>query len=118
MFYVTNLPVHLFIKILACVYLLFPWLGRRTAVNDAERIDNQNNPQLEKPQSHVECSSAALENNPVWKRLQHLEALVTELSSKPAKIPPEKEHVLHESMDRIKSIEYDLQKTKRVSLPL
>lgn len=52
--------------------------------------------------------------DPLWQRLQNLEAVVTEMVNKPTTIPPEKEDILHESLNRIKSIEYDLQKTKKV----
>lgn len=52
---------------------------------------------------------------PCLERLQRLEASFSKLSSKPAVIPIEKEQVLQESWDRIKSIEYDLEKTKKVS---
>lgn len=52
--------------------------------------------------------------HPCCKKLQYLENAVTELLKKPAKIPPEKDDMLLESMSRIKSIEYDLQKTKKV----
>ncbi|KAL5998551.1 hypothetical protein ACLOJK_009494 [Asimina triloba] len=55
---------------------------------------------------------------PYLERLQRLEALVTELSRKPVTMPPEKDSALRESMDRIKSIEYDLQKTKKNSKAL
>ncbi|WOL17195.1 phosphatidylinositol/phosphatidylcholine transfer protein SFH13-like isoform X3 [Canna indica] len=47
-------------------------------------------------------------------RLQKLELFLHELSSKPAEIPQEKEHMILDSMDRIKCIECDLQKTNRV----
>ncbi|CAN0922959.1 Phosphatidylinositol/phosphatidylcholine transfer protein SFH13 [Linum grandiflorum] len=51
---------------------------------------------------------------PCMERLQRLESLVVELSNKPPQIPKEKEQVLVESLDRIKSVEFDLEKTKRV----
>lgn len=53
--------------------------------------------------------------NPCLERLQRLEQLFTELKSKSAEIPIEKERVLMDSWERIKSIEFDLDKTKRVS---
>lgn len=56
-------------------------------------------------------------NEPLWQRLQNLETVVTQMTNKPRTIPPEKENILQESLSRIKSIEYDLQKTKKV-LPL
>lgn len=52
--------------------------------------------------------------HPCYQKLQQLENMVSELSKKPAKIPAEKEDMIHESLSRIKSIEYDLQKTKKV----
>lgn len=47
-------------------------------------------------------------------RLQKLEKVIQKLSNKPAGIPLEKEQMLLESMNRIKSVEFDLEKTKRV----
>ncbi|KAI4307788.1 hypothetical protein L6164_030933 [Bauhinia variegata] len=46
-------------------------------------------------------------------RLQRLEKAFEELSNKPADMPPGKEQMLMESLDRIKSVEFDLEKTKR-----
>ncbi|XVF03535.1 hypothetical protein REPUB_Repub05bG0002500 [Reevesia pubescens] len=51
---------------------------------------------------------------PCIERLQKLEKAFKELSSKPAEIPIEKEKMLMESLDRIKSVEFDLHKTKQV----
>lgn len=52
--------------------------------------------------------------NPCCQRLQHLEQLVTDLLNKPSRIPLDKEQTILESLTRIKAIEYDLQKTKKV----
>lgn len=52
--------------------------------------------------------------HPCEEKLKQLEAMVAELSSKPSKIPQEKDEMLAESMNRIRSMEYDLQKTKKV----
>jgi len=49
-------------------------------------------------------------------RLEILEKTFGELSHKPAGIPLEKEQMLMSSLDRIKSVEFDLEKTKRVFL--
>ncbi|XVF70981.1 hypothetical protein PTKIN_Ptkin11bG0205700 [Pterospermum kingtungense] len=51
---------------------------------------------------------------PCIERLQKLEKAFKELSNKPTGIPVEKEKMLMESLDRIKSVEFDLEKTKRV----
>ncbi|KAL9365946.1 hypothetical protein Peur_037145 [Populus x canadensis] len=45
-------------------------------------------------------------------RLQRLEKIYEELSKRPAVIPLEKEKMLTESLERIKSVESDLEKTK------
>uniref|UniRef100_A0A6P6FN06 phosphatidylinositol/phosphatidylcholine transfer protein SFH13 isoform X1 n=1 Tax=Ziziphus jujuba TaxID=326968 RepID=A0A6P6FN06_ZIZJJ len=51
---------------------------------------------------------------PCIQRLQRLEKVFEEISNKPAKIPLEKDKILMESLERIKSVEFDLEKTKRV----
>ncbi|KAL5972314.1 hypothetical protein ACLOJK_041567 [Asimina triloba] len=51
---------------------------------------------------------------PCLQRLENLEMLFAQLRNKPAEIPLEKEHMITESLDRIKSIELDLEKTKKV----
>lgn len=54
--------------------------------------------------------------HPCWLRLQNLESMVTVLFDKPTDIPQEKEDILRDSLDRIKCIEQDLQKTKKALL--
>ncbi|BAT92944.1 hypothetical protein LR48_Vigan05g054900 [Vigna angularis] len=51
---------------------------------------------------------------PCIQRLQRIEKVFEELSNKPDGMPQEKEKMLMDSMDRIKSVEFDLEKTKRV----
>ncbi|KAI3526503.1 hypothetical protein L1887_05760 [Cichorium endivia] len=51
--------------------------------------------------------------HPCEEKLKQLEAMVAELSNKPSRIPQEKDEMLVESMNRIRSMEYDLQKTKK-----
>lgn len=102
----------------ALVYLIFQRLGRLLSVRHA-RLE------LEEQQHrrHDGGSSASpLQNTdqnqdrvePCWERLQHLESLVDDLYNKQTDIPQEKEDMLRESLNRIRSIEYDLQKTKKV----
>ncbi|XP_075486781.1 phosphatidylinositol/phosphatidylcholine transfer protein SFH13-like isoform X2 [Primulina tabacum] len=50
---------------------------------------------------------------PCLQRLKKLESLLEELMHKPAEIPIEKEQMLQYSLNRIKSVESDLEKTKR-----
>ncbi|CAA2984732.1 Phosphatidylinositol/phosphatidylcholine transfer protein SFH13 [Olea europaea subsp. europaea] len=51
---------------------------------------------------------------PCVQRLQRLESLLEELEQKPAEIPLEKEQMLLQSLNRIKTVELDLEKTKTV----
>nr|XP_023897842.1 phosphatidylinositol/phosphatidylcholine transfer protein SFH9-like isoform X1 [Quercus suber]XP_023897843.1 phosphatidylinositol/phosphatidylcholine transfer protein SFH9-like isoform X1 [Quercus suber]POE54060.1 phosphatidylinositol/phosphatidylcholine transfer protein sfh9 [Quercus suber] len=121
--YVTNLVVHIILKILGCVYLVLPWLGRFFAVQRAEnhlgnnsKPQNNRKPQLVDLRPQEQHISRSIKEDPLWKRLQQLETTVNDLVSKPTKIPQEKDDMLRESLSRIKSIEYDLQKTKKALL--
>ncbi|XP_075505640.1 phosphatidylinositol/phosphatidylcholine transfer protein SFH13-like [Primulina tabacum] len=51
---------------------------------------------------------------PCVQRLQRLENLLEQINKKRAEIPQEKEQMLEQSLDRIKSVEVDLEKTKRL----
>uniref|UniRef100_A0A1J3DX00 Phosphatidylinositol/phosphatidylcholine transfer protein SFH13 n=1 Tax=Noccaea caerulescens TaxID=107243 RepID=A0A1J3DX00_NOCCA len=51
---------------------------------------------------------------PCLERIQKLEKKYEEMRNKPAEIPVDKERMLMDSLDRIKSVEFDLEKTKRV----
>lgn len=113
----TSLVVHFLLKLLACIYLVFPRLGRYFEVKRGEKqLQEQCRRELGEPSCQEISTSPAIEDellHPCWQRLQHLENLVTELFNKPTRIPPEKEDMLVESLSRIKSIEYDLQKTRK-----
>lgn len=114
---VTSLVVHIILKILACIYLVLPGLRRFFAVQRAEKhLGNHSKPQFADLRSQEQLISRSIKEDPLWKRLQSLETVVNELVNKPTKIPPEKDDMLRESLSRIKSIEYDLQKTKRALL--
>lgn len=105
------------LKLLAFAEFLFRQVF---PVRNAHReLQDKNRSQSEIPDSQLQtCHEDMIEQNslqPCWQRLQQLEALVNELNKKPTNIPPEKEDMLLESLSRIRSIEYDLQKTKKVS---
>ena len=51
---------------------------------------------------------------PYVEKIRRLEIMLAEMTFKPLKIPKEKERLLEESWERIKSIEFDLKKTKKV----
>ncbi|KAL6633645.1 hypothetical protein ACP70R_026316 [Stipagrostis hirtigluma subsp. patula] len=52
--------------------------------------------------------------NPCLERLERLESVFNQLSRKPPELPKEKDRAIQDSFDRIKSIEFDLEKTKKV----
>ncbi|OMO95757.1 Cellular retinaldehyde binding/alpha-tocopherol transport, partial [Corchorus olitorius] len=115
--HVMNVAVQFLLKLLALVYFLIPGVGRFLQAQDArQQIENQSNPLMAGSGSLEHSISTEVEDHslhPCWQRLQHLETLVTELYNKPTKIPPEKEDMLLESLNRIKSIEQDLQRTRK-----
>lgn len=116
---VASLAVRLILNLLTCIYLLFTGLRRYfIAQGMKENIENQTKSQLPHSNAQDESILQAVKEDsihPCWERLQNLEALVSELVKKPKKMPPEKDDILRESLSRIRSIEQDLQKTKKVS---
>ncbi|KAG8489193.1 hypothetical protein CXB51_017252 [Gossypium anomalum] len=117
---VIDFVVYFLLKLLACIFFFAPGLGRFSEAQDS-------NPQVGNLSNHEVAGSGSLENgtlteakeeslHPCWQRLQNLESLVTDLCNKPTNIPPEKEDMLLESLSRIKSIEQDLQRTKKALL--
>ena len=110
--FLTSSVVNFVFRLLAWIYFLVLGLGKLFVGNN---MGKQPKPKLAHSSSQEQCVSRAKEEdllNPCWKRLQRLEASVTELFNKPTRIPSDKEDMLVESLNRIKSIEYDLQKTK------
>ncbi|XP_062148754.1 phosphatidylinositol/phosphatidylcholine transfer protein SFH9 isoform X2 [Alnus glutinosa] len=115
--YLTTLIIRVILKILTCVYLVLAGLGRIFRVQRTDKpLGNNSKPQFSDSGSEEQLISQAIKEDPLWQRLQHLETLVNDLVNKPTKIPPEKDDMLRESLSRIKSIEYDLQKTKKALL--
>ena len=115
---VTSFVIRFMLKLLAWIYLLLPRVGRYFSARRSDRqlLNQQSTPladsSLQEQHDPQEIKEESLQ--PCWQRLQHLETMVNELVNKPTKIPPEKEDMLVESLNRIKSIEHDLQKTKKV----
>nr|GMC75597.1 phosphatidylinositol/phosphatidylcholine transfer protein SFH13 [Ipomoea batatas] len=70
----------------------------------------------ERQDTHSSSSGGAVNEedqmHPCFQRLQKLEQLLDELNKKPANIPLEKDKLIHQSLDRIKSVESDLGKAK------
>lgn len=118
--FVTSLAVNFIFRLFACIHLLIPGFGKIFVGHNADKqSEKQHKPELPQSSPQEQCISRAKGDDllhPCWQRLQNLEANVTELLNKPTRIPPEKEDMLVESLNRIKSIEYDLQKTKKALL--
>ncbi|XP_077227785.1 phosphatidylinositol/phosphatidylcholine transfer protein SFH9-like isoform X2 [Tasmannia lanceolata] len=112
---ITRSVTQLLVRPLAILRFVFCWLGRMLLFHHAdEQLENQCNQDSDLSSVEQLASQKAKEDAilPYLQRLQSLEALVTELTKKPLRIPPEKDTMLLESLSRIKSIEYDLRKTK------
>ncbi|KAJ0988989.1 hypothetical protein J5N97_007345 [Dioscorea zingiberensis] len=111
---VTRTMPSLVLKVLAVFHLLFVWLGD-LVLHQVVKLWNQKSPGATNSNAvdhlgmHEFKEEAVL---PVLERLQKLEDRVSELNNKPIEIPPEKDSMILESLDRIRSIEHDLQKTK------
>ncbi|KAK4482955.1 hypothetical protein RD792_010128 [Penstemon davidsonii] len=106
-------------RLLACIFFMFGWLVSRLFKTENTEMIAENHGSTYFSNSNSQQENIAEPNtgellHPCCQKLQHLENAVTELLKKPAKIPQEKEDILHESLKRIKSIEYDLQKTRKV----
>ncbi|XP_061354146.1 phosphatidylinositol/phosphatidylcholine transfer protein SFH13-like [Gastrolobium bilobum] len=84
----------------------------RTQNNDHPSITGECN--FNNHPAVVEATSERDHILPCAQRLQRLEKLFEELNNKPDGMPMEKEQMLMDSLDRIKSVEFDLEKTKRV----
>ncbi|KMT05620.1 hypothetical protein BVRB_7g167610 isoform A [Beta vulgaris subsp. vulgaris] len=119
--HVRSTPAEFVCKFFACLHILFRSLGKLWVLRPKEK-----QPKLQRePVDFTTSLSEGLKGpivaqkiddsmlNPCWQRLQHLEQLVTDLINKPSRIPPDKEDTIVESLNRIKAIEQDLQKTKK-----
>ncbi|KAL4618351.1 hypothetical protein ACB092_06G004000 [Castanea dentata] len=108
---VARALISFFFRIVAFLRILrFEFWRRQNNVHPSNLTEHSMN-------SHPPAVEAASEEDrvlPCLERLQRLEKAFEELSCKPAGIPLEKEQILVESLDRIKSVEADLEQTKRV----
>lgn len=107
--------------------MLIALLVRLAAFTRTVRFEFWRKPNNIHPSNMIESSTNNLSNSsaaesvyevdhvlPCIERLEKLEKTFEELRNKPTGIPVEKEKMLMESLDRIKSVEFDLEKTKRV----
>ncbi|KAH9605101.1 hypothetical protein KSS87_000267 [Heliosperma pusillum] len=117
---VRNLLSAFIFKLFACLHVVFGkfWglrLEEKELKQQSKPVSNLKTKKLD-PVSEARTVPREVDNsllNPCWERLQHLEQLVTDLINKPTSIPSDKEDTILESLNRIKAIEYDLQKTKK-----
>lgn len=114
--HVTQSAVDILYRLLAIFHLGVRVLGRFIPTYHVRQREDTNlidlNPQHQLPAAPATSAEGSV--HPCILRLQKLEAMVTELTNKPVIIPPEKDTMLLESLNRIKCIEYDLQKTRKV----
>ncbi|XP_073158788.1 phosphatidylinositol/phosphatidylcholine transfer protein SFH13-like [Henckelia pumila] len=86
---------------------------RQTYIHPSHMLENE-----PEPNSDLVVGTEAVNGEdrflPCVQRLQRLENLLEQLNKKRAEIPQEKEQMLEQSLDRIKSVEVDLEKTKRL----
>lgn len=116
---IPTLVMDVMFKFLACIFYLFHWLAGRFHREERTETTMEDTRSAHSADSNSQTQNTAVSNtgqllHPCYEKLQHLEKAVADLMKKPAKIPSEKEDMLQESMNRIRSIEYDLQKTKKV----
>ncbi|KAM0995718.1 hypothetical protein ACFX13_005863 [Malus domestica] len=90
--------------------LQFEFWRKQNNIYPSNLVESNTNSHLPSP----EVVSQEDYVQPCLQRLQQLEKVCEELNNKPASIPLEKERMLMDSLERIKSVEYDLEQTKRV----
>lgn len=88
----------------------FELWARKISVNPSAVVDNG----VENQMLTTEADWVGDYFHSYLQRLERMEELCQELSARAASIPPEKDKLLQESLHRIKSIEVDLENTKRV----
>ncbi|XP_028808533.1 phosphatidylinositol/phosphatidylcholine transfer protein SFH9 isoform X2 [Neltuma alba] len=111
--YVTSIVIQVILRVLACIYVVLVGLGKFLVVQFTDGQSRSLNKTQKTESKSEELLISQETRDPLWQRLQNLEEAVTEMINKPTTIPPEKEDILHESLNRIKCIEHDLQKTKK-----
>ncbi|KAJ3693216.1 hypothetical protein LUZ60_008696 [Juncus effusus] len=104
----NHLLLFLLLKLLSLLRLPVHRLLPRSMSTDDPQPTAADHPTAAAAEEEEDRVAAVIE------RLQRLEMRVEELGSKPPEIPIEKERILLESWERIKAIELDLEKTKKV----
>ncbi|XP_031114282.1 phosphatidylinositol/phosphatidylcholine transfer protein SFH9-like [Ipomoea triloba] len=117
---ILKLLVNILFRLLGWIYIFRHRIGGVYVKNNLNRTaDNEqrsNAPDISPQEQNISSPKKVDLLHPCCERLQQLEKAVAELLNKPTEIPPEKDHMLLDSMNRIKSIEHDLQRTKKALL--
>lgn len=115
--YMSRTLMFLVAKIMAFVQMIPIEYGRRqeNAYSPKSSIDGPK-PVTSPSYVHERAVKKEEKVRPCVLRLQKLESLLEELNSRPTEIPAEKDQILHQSLERIKNMESDLERTKRVKL--
>ncbi|KAL3637572.1 Phosphatidylinositol/phosphatidylcholine transfer protein sfh13 [Castilleja foliolosa] len=111
--YITRTLVSTAIKLFAFFQNAhIEYCRRHTNIHPSNPLENE-----QESNGHLYVGTEAFSEDdrvlPCVQRLRKLESLLEEFDKKTAKIPVDKEQLLHQSLDRIKSVEFDLEKTKR-----
>ena len=105
---------HLSRKVVAVFLKLLSLL--RFFIRRRQHLENVHSPTAPVPSSQADLHTIIKEDrvNPCLERLDRLESMFNQLSRKPPELPQDKDRAIQDSFDRIKSIEFDLEKTKKV----
>jgi hypothetical protein len=113
--YVARALISFLVRLVAFFRTLrFEFRRRQNNVYPSNSLENNINGHS----AAVEVMNEEDHVGPCIQRLDRLEKVFEELSSKPAGIPLEKEQMIMESLHRIKSVEADLEQTKKVCFVL
>ncbi|KAI3832348.1 hypothetical protein MKW92_000793 [Papaver armeniacum] len=108
--------VRLLMGFVAKLLTIFHVIRCGFGLRHLENVNHSNKPKPSPDNRPPAAAEVMKEEHPLLpclQRLKRLETIYEELNTKPAKIPPEKDQILMDSLDRIKSVEFDLEKTKR-----
>lgn len=108
---VARMLISFLVRVIPFSHILrFEFWGRKNNIYPSNLVESNTHSQSPTPEAVNEEDYVL----PCLQRLQQLEKVYEDLNNKPAAIPLEKERMLMDSLDRIKSVEHDLEQTKRV----
>ncbi|KAI3921732.1 hypothetical protein MKX01_005421 [Papaver californicum] len=109
--------VRLLVSFVAKLLTIFHVISCGFRLGKLENVNHSDKPKPSPDNRPPTTAEVIKEEDPLLpclQRLKRLETIYEELNTKPAEIPPEKDQMLMDSLDRIKFLEFDLEKTKRV----